>query len=131
MKVLNNRENFESALGHSLDICVFNVSGEPHHNMIYLERFLDFTRTGMCISHPAFCALNGYLDLQELYKDFWDYVNDFSIDTVDISIEDDVIGTLASGVNGFVIAKWSEIGELVKLDTGLYMVGFIDDRKEV
>ena len=132
MQLVDSLNDFEVLLGTSLDICIVEVEGDPYHNVIRLISYLDFDNCGMLNVKPSFCYIDDYLSQTDLYKDIWDYASDFTSFEIPLSVEDDAIKEMIgdSKIETNIIMEESELTQLRKLNSGLYLVGFVNGKEE-
>lgn len=132
--------DFEVLLGTSLDIFILEVEGEPYHNVIKLQSFLDFDKYGMCMVEPSLCYLDDYLSQTDLYSSIWEYISEFSSFDIPLSIEDDAIRSMidkciehtgkGENVDNFnkIILEPHELYNLRKLSAGVYLMGLVHEK---
>lgn len=147
MQRINSLNDFEVLLKDSLDVCVVEIEGEPYHNMIKLISYLDFDRYGMIEVKPSLCYIDDYLEQTDLYSSLWDYTLEFTSYRIPLYIgsmaDMDPIAQMYMAAKldaGFkvdekedslIIMKPSEMRQLRSLNSGIYLVGFEDEREKV
>lgn len=146
MQRINSLNDFEVLLKESLDVCVIEIAGEPYHNMIKLVSYLDFDSYGMIEVRPSICYVDDYLEQTDLYKSIWDYASDFTSYKIPLYVESmadlDPIAQMYMAAKleaGFkvdekedslIIMKPSEMRQLRSLNSGIYLVGFENEREK-
>lgn len=136
MQKVDSLKEFEMLLGNSIDVCVINVDGEPHNNVIRLYSYLDFDKNSLIEINPQMCYLDEFIDNIDIYESVWDYASEFSADR--IPIYDDPFEQMymaAANERGFsltdkyedtyILIRNDEIGKLKELRSGIYVVGFV------
>lgn len=140
MQLVKELNDFEVLIGESLDICVIEIEGDPYHNVMRLVSYLDFDDIDMLEIQPPMCYIDDYLEQKELYKNLWDYASDFSSYVVPLRKQDPIRELLMNAVidtgdksewGTCIIVGNDEIDQLRKLNSGLYLVGFIDGKEKI
>ena len=141
MQFVSSLNEFEALLGNSIDVCVIDVEGNPYRNVIRMHSFLDFDKVGMIEVKPQLCYIDDFLKQRDIFKTIWDYVSEFSSFKIPMQDEDPIeqMYLEAAYERGFsqadnyadtcILMKPSEIDQLIKLDSGIYVVGFVDEEK--
>ena len=145
MQRINSLNDFEVLLKDSLDVCVIEIAGEPYRNMIKLISYLDFDSYGMIEVKPSLCYIDDYLEQTDLYKSLWEYALDFtyykiplytgSMADMDPIAQMYMAAKLEAGFrtdeeeNTLIIIKPSDMKQLKSLNSGIYLVGFEDERE--
>lgn len=139
MQKVDSLKDFEMLLGNSIDVCVVNVDGAPPNNVIRLYSYLDFDKNYLIEVRPQMCYLDEFISNVDAYGTIWEYASEFSSDRS--MIYDDPFEQMymsAANERGFsltdkyedtyILMKNNEIDKLKELRSGIYVVGFIDEK---